>query len=257
MIALRKRLRQDDKLLATFSIVPSVEVVQLIALAGFEAVILDTEHGPYGVEQLVPLIAAAHARRIHAIVRVRENSAAWIGAALDAGADGVLVPQVASRREAEAAVAAARFAPLGRRGANPWVSAAEFSGDPSWFAAANAAVAVIVMIEGAEGVASAAEIIETPHLDGVFLGPVDLSHALGVPGEVDHPSVVAKIAEVVALARARGLSTAVFAPTSSGAKAWLERGVDLVALGVDTAHILSGLAGARAATRLPPVHGPA
>src|SRR3954454_20498041 len=213
MIGLRARLRQNQKLLATFSIIPSVEIVQLIALAGFEAVILDTEHGPYGVEHLVPLIAAARARQMYAIVRVRENSPAWIGAALDAGADGILVPQVASLREAEAAVAAARFAPLGRRGANPWVSAADFSGDLGWFAAANEAVAVIVMIEGAEGVASAAQIIETPQLGGVFLGPVDLSHALGVPGEIGHPSVVTKIEEVVALARARNILTAVFAPT--------------------------------------------
>ena len=234
-------------MLATFSIVPSVEVVQLIALAGFEAVILDTEHGPYGVEHLVSLIAAAHARQMYAIVRVRENSAGWIGGALDAGADGILVPQVASRREAEEAVAAARFAPLGRRGANPWVTAAGYSGDPGWFAAANEAVAVIVMIEGTEGVAAAAEIVDTPHLDGVFLGPVDLSHALGVPGEIGHPSVVAKIEDVVALGRARGVSTAVFAPTPAGARSWLDRGAGLVALGVDTAHILAGLTGAREA----------
>src|SRR6478735_6842572 len=153
MIALRKRLRQPEPLVATFSIVPSVEIVQLVALAGFEAVVLDTEHGPYGVEQLVPLISAAHSRQAYAIVRVRENSVAWIGGALDAGADGILVPQVGSRREAEAVVAAARFAPHGHRGANPFVTAADYSGDPGWYAAANEAVAVIVMIEGTEGVA--------------------------------------------------------------------------------------------------------
>jgi 4-hydroxy-2-oxoheptanedioate aldolase len=244
---LRERLRQGERMLATFSIVPSVEVVQLIALAGFDAVILDSEHGPYGVESLPPLIAGAHARGIHAIVRVRENSPAWIGAALDAGADGVLVPQVGSAREAEAAVAAARFAPLGRRGANPWVSAAGFGGDPRWFAAANEAVAVMVMIEGAEGAAAAAGIVATPHLDGVFLGPVDLSHALGVPGEIGHPSVVGKIEEVVATARARGMATGVFAATPEVARSWLDRGVGLVALGVDAGHILRGLGDARAA----------
>jgi 4-hydroxy-2-oxoheptanedioate aldolase len=250
MIALRERLRQGKPMVATFSIVPSVEVVQIIALAGFEAVVLDTEHGPYGVESLVPLIAAAHARGAYAIVRVRENSPAWIGGALDAGADGIIVPQVGSRREAEAAVAAARFAPIGRRGANSWVGAADFSGDAGWFAAANETVAVLVMIEGEEGVAAATEIIETPHLDGVFLGPVDLSHALGVPGQIDHPAVTGKIAEVVALARARGVATAVFAATPAGANAWFARGVGLVGLGVDTGHILAGLRAARAATLL-------
>jgi len=248
MIPLRQRLREERPMVAAFSIVPSVEVVQLVALAGFEAVVLDTEHGPYGIESLVPLIAAVHARAAYAIVRVRENSPAWIGGALDAGADGIIVPQIGSRAEAEAVVAAARFAPHGRRGANSWVSAADFSGDAGWFAAANETVAVLVMIEGEEGVAAATEIIETPHLDGVFLGPVDLSHALGVPGEIDHPAVTGKIGEVVALGRARGVATAVFAATPAGANGWFARGVRLVGLGVDTGHILAGLRAARAAT---------
>lgn len=246
--SLRARLRAGQRVLTVFCLVPSVEMVELIALAGFDAVILDTEHGPYGIDSLGPLVLAARARGIDAIVRVRTNEPSLIGAALDAGADGVLVPQVGSRRAAEAAVAAARFAPEGHRGANPWVRGGDFGAREGWFQVANDEVAVIVMIEGAEGVAAAGEIVATPSLDAVFLGPVDLSHALGVPGEVDHPDVVATIERVMAEGRDHGLAVALFTPSADRGRQWFERGAGLVAVGCDTAHALAGLRQVVAAT---------
>lgn len=240
-LSLRERLRRAEPLIVTFSIIPSVEVVELVALAGFDGVILDMEHGPYGTESLVPLIAAAEARGIYAIARVRRNEPSLIGAALDAGAAGLLVPQIASRAEAEAAVAAARFAPDGARGANPFVRAAGFGSRKDFFAEANREIAVLVMIEGKAGVAAATDILDVPSLDGVFIGPVDLSHALGVPGEIDHPRVLETIDEVVGKARARSITTAVFTPSAVGARRWIGRGVGLVAVGVDSAHVLDGM----------------
>jgi 4-hydroxy-2-oxoheptanedioate aldolase len=240
-------LRSGNALVASFSIIPSTEVVEIVALGGFDAVILDMEHGPYGIDRLGPLVVAARSRGIYAIARVQRNEAALIGAALDAGADGVLVPQVTSRREAEAAVAAARFAPEGSRGAHPWVRAADFGGRAGWFQTANRDAAVIVMIEGVAGAANVADILETPHLDGIFIGPVDLSHALGVPGEIDHPTVLARIDEILARARGRSVATSIFTPSAERARMWLDRGVGLVALGVDTAHFLSALKAATAA----------
>ena len=110
---LRRRLREQEPLLAAFSIIPSREIVELIALAGFDAVILDMEHGPYGIDSLGPLVLAAQARGMYPIARVQRNDPSLIGAALDVGAAGVLVPQVASASDALAAVNAA---PLGKGG---------------------------------------------------------------------------------------------------------------------------------------------
>ena len=248
-LTLRQRLREAAPLVATFSIIPRPEIVELIALAGFDAVILDMEHGPYHIDSLPPLIIAAEARAIYPIVRVQRNEPSLIGAALDAGAAGVLVPQIGSPAEASAAVSAARFAPEGTRGAHPWVRAAGFSGRVDWFREANRDVAVIVMIEGREGAAAADRILETPSLDGVFFGPVDLSHALGVPGQIDHPSVVDRIDTIVGKAQKLSLATSIFTPTAEGAQKWLRRGIKLVALGVDTAHMLSALRSANAAAR--------
>lgn len=239
-LSLRDRLRRGPPLLATFSIIASVEVVEMIGLAGFDAVILDMEHGPYGVQALGPLILAARARGLFPVARVRTNEASLIGAALDAGAAGVLVPQVPSADAALAAVSAARFAPEGSRGANPWVRAADFTAGPDWFSRANQDVAVMVMIEGKEGVQAVPEVLNTPTLDAVFLGPVDLSHALGVPGQTEHPLVLERVERVVAQAAERGMAVAVFAPTPKAARRWLDRGVRFVAVGVDTAHVLAG-----------------
>jgi 4-hydroxy-2-oxoheptanedioate aldolase len=247
--SLRYRLRDVSPVLATFSILPRVEVVEAIALGGFDAVILDLEHGPYGVESLPPLILAARAHAMFPIVRVQRCEPALIGSALDAGAAGVLVPGIGTPDEARIAVNAARFAPQGNRGAHPRVRAASFSGRSAWFAEANEEAAIMLMIEGREGAANAEAIMETPNLDGVFIGPVDLSHSLGVPGQIDHPRVVEKVDGLIAKAQQLSLATAIFTPSPAGAKKWIEKGVKLVALGVDTDFLMSAVRSATAAAR--------
>ncbi len=238
---LRARLKSGAPLLAPFSIIPSVEVVELIGLAGFDGVILDLEHGAHGSEALGPLILAALARGIYPLVRVRSSEPTEIGAALDAGAAGVIVPQISSLEEAGRAIRAARFAPDGNRGANSFVRGADYSGRTEWFAEANRDVAVLLMVEGAGGVAALPQILELPNLDGIFLGPLDLSHALGVPGEMGHPKVVETIEEVIEACTAAGVTTGIFAGTGEAARRWIGRGVTLVGAGVDTSYILKGL----------------
>jgi len=249
MLALRARLSQGKPLLAPFSIVAAVEMVELIGHAGFDGVILDTEHGAHGSESLGPLILAARAVGLYPIVRVRSSEPTGIAAALDAGAAGVIVPQIGSAAEALRAVRAARFAPEGSRGANPFVRAADYSGRPEWFAQANRDVAVLLMIEGEGGVRELPQILETPGLDGIFLGPMDLSHALGVPGEMGHPKVVAAIEQVIEACRLKSMTTGIFAGSAEAGRRWIGRGVTLIGAGVDTAHLLASLRGAADAFR--------
>ena len=248
-LSLRRRLRETSPVLATFSILPRVEVVEAIALGGFDAVILDLEHGPYGIESLPPLILAAEAHAIFPIVRVQRCEPALIGSALDAGAAGVMVPGIRTPDEARAAVNAARFAPQGNRGAHPWVRAASFSGRSAWFAEANEDAAILLMIEGRHGADNAEAIMETPNLEGVLIGPVDLSHSLGVPGQIDHPAVVEKVDGIMAKANQLSLATAIFSPTPAGAKKWMQKGVKLVALSVDTDVLASGMRAVSTAAR--------
>jgi 4-hydroxy-2-oxoheptanedioate aldolase len=234
LTGLRTMLASGQQLLGTFSIIPSIEVVELIALAGFDFVIIDMEHGPFSAGQVQAGLVAARAHGLASVVRVPDAGPSVIGAVLDAGANGILVPHVDSAAAARAAVGAARFAPDGERGAHPWVPASGYGTVRDWFAVANRETAVMVMIEGTEGIDAIPEIMSVPGLDAIFLGPVDLSHSMGVPGEIDHPRVREALETVVAKATARGLATAVFAPDTERTKAWWALGVRLVACGVDT-----------------------
>jgi 4-hydroxy-2-oxoheptanedioate aldolase len=246
LMSFAERLRQPTPLFATFSLINSPVMVELIAHAGFDAVVLDMEHGPLGPESLNVLIPAARAAGVAPLVRVRANEPSLIGAALDVGAAGVVVPQVGSAAAAAAAVDAARFT-AGHRGSNPYVRAAGYSTDAGFFARADAETAVLVMVEGMEGIAALPQILKMPGLDGIFVGPFDLSHSLGLAGQVEHPTVVARIESIVREAAAQQVATAVFAPTPAMARRWRDLGVRLVALGFDTALALQGLRAAREA----------
>lgn len=241
---LRGRLRdRTSPLLATFVLVPRVEIVEALAHTGFDAVILDFEHGPFTVGELSPLVAAAHGAGIHVIVRVGERTASTIGNVLDAGVDGILVPHVDGTTEAAAAVAAVRFPPAGSRSINPYVRAARYDGGASFMDEANRSVATIVMVEGADGLAALADIAATPGIDGIFVGPVDLSAALGYPGEPEHPQVLETITGIFETVARSGVAAATYCPTPESARRWLDHGARLVALSADMAMAMDGFRG--------------
>ncbi|MDQ3761713.1 MAG: aldolase/citrate lyase family protein [Actinomycetota bacterium] len=238
---LRERLTYADRLLGTFNLIPSADIVELIAIAGFDLVIIDMEHGPYNLGNVRGVLATADAYGLHTVVRVPTLEPSSISSVLDLGACGVLVPHVESAKDAATVVQAARFAPDGTRGANPWVRAAQYGHRENWFAAANEEVATLVMIEGRAAITELPEIVSVPGLDGVFFGPMDLSHSLGVPGQFDHPSVLEALDGAIRLATAHSLATCLFSPDAQRTKCWWERGVHLVACGVDTGLIRSAL----------------
>lgn len=237
---LPERLRAGKPLIATFSMIASPMIVELLAQAGFEAVVLDMEHGPLTFDNLNVLIPAARAAGIYPIVRVKTNEPSLVSSALDVGAAGVLVPQIDSGAAAASVVHAARFAPLGHRGVNPYTRAANYNAKPEWYARANSEAAVLVMVEGKAGIQALPEIVATPGIDGIFIGPFDLSQSLGLPGQVEHPDVLAAVESIVATTAKRNLATAVFAPTPKLGKRWLDLGVRMVAIGYDTALALEG-----------------
>jgi 4-hydroxy-2-oxoheptanedioate aldolase len=250
--SLREALgERATRLVGTFAIIPRIEILEIAAQAGFDLVALDWEHGPYGLESSSALVAAGHRTGIFVIVRVPPSRPELVGAALDIGADGVIVPHVDSPERAREAAAAARFPPLGERSANPWVRAADYSGSADFFVAANRKIACITTIEGRGGLEHAEAIVSTPGVDAIFIGPVDLSASLGFPGEVDHPIVESAITTLIGAASARSVAVSIFTPTAAAARRWLTRGARLVLVGVDTAHTLDGFKDALSALSSP------
>jgi 4-hydroxy-2-oxoheptanedioate aldolase len=244
---LREALRGNGTLIFTFLMTPRAEIVEMLALAGFDGVVIDLEHGAMTIADLPVLSAAARGSGIYALARVRDGLAAEIGAFLDAGVDGVLVPHVSTAQQAAAVVAAGRFPPTGERSLNPYVRGTRYGSDgDAGRDLADARSAIIVMVEGAEGLQNLEAIGDTEDLDGVFIGPVDLSASLGVPGQPEHPTVIETVTSIFERLRERKVAAGVFAPTAAAAKRWREAGAALVALSADNKMMIDAFVRLRA-----------
>lgn len=233
--SLRDRLRSGETVFGPFMKLASPEVVEIAGLAGFDFVILDTEHGPLDAGAIQNLVRAAEVVNISPIVRVYENRASLISRGLDLGAHGILAPHISSHEEATALAEAARFSPQGQRGVCCYVRAARFSSTDrfEYFRRANENTVVVAMIEGREGVQNLDEILSVPGLDVIFIGPYDLSQSLSVPGQVASPIVMREMQRVVEKARSAHLAVGTFVDDAESAKRWVDLGVQFVSFSVD------------------------
>jgi len=163
------------------------------------------------------------------------NSAPEIQRALDIGAAGVQIPQIESGEDARAAVDAARFEPEGQRGLSPYVRAGDYDGAGNYTVDQNEETLVIVHVEGQAGLDNLDDILAVEGIDVIFLGPYDLSQALGVTGEVTGDLVVETMEDVCERAREAGKIVGAYADTPEIANEWIDVGVQYVALSVDCA----------------------
>lgn len=213
--------------------VPEPLVVEAYARAGFDFVILDQEHGAISAHRLGDLVRAAEASGVIPVVRVAENRPSLIGAALDQGARGIVVPGIRTAHDARAAAEAARYPPEGRRGYCSAVRGAGILPDPMAAARANREVCVLLLLETLEAVEAAGEIARLPGVDVLFVGPGDLSAAVGAPGQLGHPEVERAVARVTECARAAGKALAVHVRDVEAAARYLEQGFRLISFGID------------------------
>lgn len=237
---------------------PAEPLVELAGLAGLAVVVLDTEHGP--LDGLVQHLLAARAVGASALVRVGGTDRVEIQRALDAGARGVVVPHVGDAATARAAVAAAHYPPVGRRGFAGYTRAADYGLiDTVGHLARSARTTVVVMIEDGEGVAAAPEILAVDGVDGVLVGPADLAVALDVPGDTEHPSVRDATVAVHAAARAAGVAVVAIVGSAQAARTAFAEGADLVLINVQAVlgAAFTDLAATRPGGRLRPSAGDA
>jgi 4-hydroxy-2-oxoheptanedioate aldolase len=251
--SLRQKLRDGRPLAGVFCELPCPEAVEIIGLAGWDFTVIDCEHSPLTAAQLPAMVRAAGAAGIPAIVRVASAEPSAIQHALDAGASGVQIPQIASVDAARAAIAASRFHPDGQRGFNPFVRAADFSLQTTaeFFTRANAEVSLILQIESAAGIEAVDGILALPGIDALFIGPYDLSQSLGVPGETTHAKVFAAAGRISQSANARGVALGVFTNSAQDAQRWLEIGVRYLCLSVDSVYLLNAMRAAAGKFRQP------
>lgn len=208
---------------------------EVLAVAGFDYVCVDLQHGLAHAETMVPMLIATARTGVTPLVRVPANANDAIGKALDAGAHGVIVPMVNSGEQAAAAVAACRYAPDGVRSFGPVRAGLQTAGMS--LADVNAQILCLPMVETWEAVERIDEICATPGVDGIYIGPSDLSVTLGLPPYSDPVAdeLTAAVERVRAAAGAAGLPVGIHTPSGRQARAYLDQGLDMVTVSTDAA----------------------
>ncbi len=211
---------------------PSPEIVEICAEAGFDWLFIDMEHGLLDFAAVQRMVQAA-AGRVPCIVRVPANEPAWIGKALDTGADGLIFPHVNSAAEAAACVRAALYSPQGARSIGVARSQGYGLRIREDLASANSRVTLIAQAEHIDAVGAVVSILEVPGLDAVFIGPLDLSASLGIPGQTGDVRVQDAIGTVLGAAKARGIPAGIFAAGLEAAQAAAQKGFAFVCADTD------------------------
>lgn len=225
----------------------SPAAVEAAGYAGLAFVYMDTEHTPVDWQTLENLVRAAEVAGVTPIIRPEENDPAFIRKCLEIGAQGVLVPHVSTREEAERAVGAARFPPRGARGAAGIVRSAGYSvGDwARYVEESDRETMVIVMAEDEEAISNLGGVLSVEGVDAVCVGFVDLSFSLGVPGQLRHPKVREAFGRVIAEAKRRGVAVmcSISPPYAEGAREMVDMGVSILIFGHDVGLLYSAWQG--------------
>lgn len=222
-------------------------VPEILAGAGFDWILLDTEHSPVEAYQILPALQAVSGfPEVSAVVRPVTNDAALIKRYLDMGAQTILIPYVQSAAEARAAVDAMRYPPTGIRGVAGLTRAGGYGRIKGYAARAHEELCLIVQVETREALDRLEEIATVDGVDGVFIGPSDLAASLGHPGDIAHPEVVAAMEGAYARLAKLGVPSGTLAVNpDTGARA-IELGTAFTAVGMDMAILMTGLAALRA-----------
>lgn len=231
-LAFKEKLKRGDLILGAMVfeyLRPSL--VKIFANAGFDFIFIENEHANFDGHAKADFVLCARDTGIPVISKIPELTRTDVTRMLDAGVVGIQLPRTESREQLLTLIDFMKFSPLGTRAGAPcfgnvdyaWASAYEEDGR-AWLRKANEATLVVAQIETRKGYENAEEIITTPHLDMLYIGPYDFSVSMGYPGEYDHPEVAGAMREILELCKKHGIP---FGTTASGAESaakWLAAG---------------------------------
>ncbi len=207
---------------------------ELCATAGFDWLLVDGEHGPNDLRSTLAVLQAVAPYASHPVVRIPQGDAALIKQVLEIGATTLLVPMVETAAQARALVAATRYPPQGIRGVGSGLArSSRWSQFPNYLHEANDRVCLLVQVETASALAQLDEIAAVDGVDGVFIGPSDLSASMGLIGQPGHPDVRVAVEGAITRILAAGKAPGVLAVDEALARRYIEQGARFVAVGVD------------------------
>ena len=220
-----ERVRGRDVLLGCFTSWPVGGLMELLAISGFDFVVLDSEHGFFSIESIEAMVRAADAAGLPAVVRVPSCGAAEVGRCLDAGAAGTLFPRADGIAAVRGALGLAKFPPEGKRGLGG-ARANRYGTIPldRFVREANAATLVAVQIETSGALADLTAIAREPQVDVLYVGPNDLTQALGIPGQYAEPRYQAELFRIAAAAKEAGKAAGIMLGRADQIPALREKG---------------------------------
>jgi 4-hydroxy-2-oxoheptanedioate aldolase len=219
---------------------PSNISVELLAGSGFDWLLIDTEHSPNELPMVYGQLQAAVGGTAHPVVRPSWNDTVTIKRFLDAGVQTFLIPYVQTENEARQAVAATRYPPRGVRGFASASRASRFGRVKDYHSRCEEELCVLVQIETRLGLENLEAIAKVEGIDGVFIGPGDLSAGLGHLGNPAHPAVQATIEEAIKRIKAYGNAPGILTGTETLARRYIELGCLFTAVGADLALLAQG-----------------
>jgi 2-keto-3-deoxy-L-rhamnonate aldolase RhmA len=230
---LKARLRSGQALIGPLVTLPSPDVAEILALAGFDYLWIETEHAPTDYVHAQMMIQAVGGR-CPCLIRIPESSEVWTKKALDTGCDGIVVPQVRSAEEAKAVVEWCLYPPAGKRSVG--VSRAHKYGMSfqDYVNTINEELMIVIQVEHVESVQNIESIVRVPGIDAVFVGPFDLSGSLGVIGQITHPEVKKAIESTRRRCEEAEIPIGIFAVDAKSAKDAITDGFSLIALSMDS-----------------------
>lgn len=222
---------------------PHPEMIEAIALSGFDFAVIDMEHTPLGPRDLYPLILAAERRGLSLVVRIPQKLDAYFKWCRDLNVARIQVPHVETAQDALYAIQHSYFSPIGGRGLCRFVRAAEFSALPKdeYLRQANLSNRLVLQIEGQRAFDNLSEILAVlPSEASIFIGPYDLSQSMGKPGQIWDALVVEAMVEIIEHCRMRGIKVGTFTDTPKGLAFWTQRGIDFLEYASDLNLFISG-----------------
>jgi len=238
--AFKRALKAGRAQIGLWSSLSSNYGVEVIAGAGFDWILLDCEHSPNDLENLLTQLQAAAPYPAHPVVRVPWNDMVTIKRVLDIGAQSLLIPYVSTAEEARSAVSFTRYPPAGARGVAGTTRATRFGRIKDYAKRAHEEICVLVQVETQAALDNIEAICAVDGVDGVFIGPADLHASLGYTGEIANPKVKPLINEAIRRIRKQGKAPGILTPNEADARHWLGCGALFVAVGADVGILARG-----------------
>lgn len=210
------------------------QIAEIMGTCGFDWLVIDGEHAPNDIRSIRDQLIALTASPSHPVVRVPVGETWMIKQVLDAGAQTVLVPIVESADQARELVRACHYPPKGVRGVGATAARATMFGSVSeYIQTADQEVCLLVQVENRAGIDALDEILQIEGIDGVFIGPADLSTDMGHQGNSAHPEVRAAIADAITRIKAAGIAPGILGVSEEATQAYLDMGAQFLAVGID------------------------